>query len=76
MAMDGTNNLRLNVTKDDVQSNLNGYCIEKDLNENKREYFCFCNTDLCNIGRMNACQILMIFCAIFFKIGIDIMRKL
>ena len=74
--MDGTNNLRLNVTKDDVQSNLNEACIEEDLNDNERVYQCFCNTDLCNIGRMNACQFLMIFSATFFKIGIDTMRKL
>ena len=74
--MDGTNNLRLNVTKDDVQSSLNGYCIEEDLNDNERVYQCFCNTDLCNIGRMNTCHILMIFSVTFFKIGNDIIRKL
>ena len=76
MAIDGTNNLRLNVTKDDVQSSLNGDCIEENLNDNDRVYSCFCNTDLCNTGRMNACQIFMIFYVMFFKIGIDIMRKL
>ena len=37
MAMDGTNNLRLNVTKDDVQSSLNEDCIEEDLNDLRGE---------------------------------------
>ena len=70
MAKNGVNNLRINVTGEEVNQHLNGYCREsKDGKETIRD--CFCDDqDLCNTANTNICPTMSIFIVVFLMFHI------